>query len=77
MPVRSSSTRPIGSIHRLKKVGPTVRRSPRTASLRVGNIVAKSTKNAEKRRIQLFTRNAASRETHESSSLRARSSGRR
>ncbi len=77
MPVSSSMQRPIGSIHWLKNGGPTVRRSPRTASLSVGNIVAKRTKNAEKSRIQLFSMNAASRETHESSSLRARSSGRR
>ena len=75
MPVRSSRHNPMGSIHWLKNGGPTVRRSPRTASLSVGNIVAKRTKNAEKSRIQLFIMNAASRETHESSSLRARSSG--
>ena len=52
-------------------------RSPVTASLSVGNIVANSTKKALNSRIQLLTRNAASRETHESSSLRARSSGSR
>ena len=37
--------------------------------------VANRMKNAENSRIQLFTRNAASREAHESSVLRARSSG--
>ena len=52
-------------------------RSPVTASLSVGNIVAKRMKKAENSRIQLFSRNAASRDTHESSSLRALSSGRR
>ena len=36
MPVSSSRTRPIGSIHLLKNGGPTVRRSPRIASLSVG-----------------------------------------
>ena len=77
MPVSVSRIKPIGSIQRLKKGAPTVSRSPVTASLSVGNIVAKSTKNAEKSRIQLFARNAASRETNESSSWRARSSGRR
>jgi hypothetical protein len=50
---------------------------PVTASLSVGNIVANRTKNALKSRIQLFKRNAASRDTQESSSLRERSSGRR
>src|SRR5580765_4755003 len=75
-PVRNSRTRPIGSIHLLKNGGPTVSRVPVTASLSVGNIVAKATKNAQNSRIQLLTRKAASRETHESSSLaRARSSG--
>ncbi len=47
------------------------------ASLSVGNIVANRTKNAENSRIQLLTRNAASRDIHESSSWRERSSGRR
>ena len=69
--------RPIGVIHLLKNGGPTVSRSPVTASLSVGNIVANRTKNAENSRIQLLTRNAASRDTHESSSWRARSSGSR
>ena len=46
--------RPIGSIHLLKNGGPTVRRSPVTASLNVGNIVAKRTKNAANSRIQLL-----------------------
>ena len=77
MPVSSSRISPIGSIHLLKNGGPTVSRSPVTASLSVGNIVANSTKNAENSRIQLLARNAASRDTHESSSLRARSSGSR
>lgn len=69
--------RPIGSIHLVKNGGPTVSRIPVTASLRVGNIVAKSTKTAENSRIQLLTRKAASRDTHDSSSFRARSSGSR
>src|SRR5438445_8777691 len=77
IPVSSSVTNPIGSSHLLKNGGPTVSRSPITASLSVGNIVAKRTNIAENSRIQLLTRNAASRDTHESSSLRARSSGRR
>jgi hypothetical protein len=79
VPVSSSRIRPIGNIHLLKNGGPTVRRCslPRSASLNVGNIVANSTKNAENRRIQLFARNAASRETHESSACRERSSGNR
>ena len=47
------------------------------ASLSVGNIVANSTKNAENSSTQLLTRNAASRDTHESSSFRERSSGSR
>ena len=45
--------------------------------LRVGNMVAKSTKSAENSRIQLLIRNTASRDTQESNSLRARSSGNR
>src|SRR5215210_3813348 len=77
MPVSVRRVRPIGSIHLLKNGGPTVRRSPRSASLSVGNIVANRTKNAENNRIQLLARNAASRDIHESSSLRAFSSGRR
>src|SRR5688572_22604141 len=75
-PVSSSSTSPIGTIHLLKNGGPTVMRCPGppvyhpvTASLSVGNIVAKMTKNAQNSRIQLFSRNAASREAHESNSL--------
>src|SRR4029453_15553537 len=74
MPVRNSSVSPIGSIHLLKNGGPTVMRSPVTASLKVGNIVANRTKKAQNRRIQLFTMKAASREAHESSVLRARNS---
>jgi hypothetical protein len=77
VPVRKSSTRPIGAIHLLKNGGPTVSRSPVTASLKVGNIVAKSTNSAQKSRIQLFARNAASRDSQESSSWRDRRSGRR
>jgi hypothetical protein len=67
-PVSARRMRPIGSIHLLKNGGPTVSRSPISASLSVGNIVAKSTKSAENSRIQLLARNAASRDTHESSS---------
>ena len=77
MPVSVSSIRPIGSIHLLKNGGPTVSRCPINASLSVGNIVANRTNTAENSRIQLLTRNAASRDTHESSSCRARSSGSR
>ena len=77
IPVSSSRTRPIGTIQTLKNGPATVRRSPVTASLSVGNIVAKRMKNAQNSRIQLLARNAASRETHESSSLRALRSGRR
>ncbi len=77
VPVRNSSIRPMGAIHLLKNGGPTVSRSPVTASLSVGNIVANSTNSAQKSRIQLFARNAASRDSHESSSWRDRSSGRR
>ena len=67
----------MGTIHALKNGGPTVMRCPVTASLSVGNIVANSTKNAQNSRIQLLAMNAASRDTHESSSLRALSSGSR
>ncbi len=67
----------MGGIHRLKNGVPIVMRCPVIASLSVGNMVTKSTKNAQNSRIQLFTRNAASRENHESRSLRARSSGKR
>ena len=77
MPVSTSSASPIGRIQVLKNGGPTVRRWPRTASLSVGNIVANRTKNAENSRIQLLARNAASRDTHESSSWRDLSSGSR
>src|SRR5688572_31131587 len=77
IPVSSRSINPIGSIHRLKNGGPTVRRSPVSASLIVGNMVANSTKKAQNNRIQLLTRNAASREAHESSSLLDRSKGSR
>ena len=77
MPVSSSSVRPMGTIQRLKNGGPIVMRCPVTASLSVGNIVANSTKKAQNSRIQLLTRNAASRDAHESSSLLARRSGSR
>ncbi len=77
MPVSVSNISPMGSIHRLKNGPATVSRSPVTASLSVGNIVANSTKKAEKSRIQLLARNAASRDTQESSSLRDRSIGSR
>ena len=73
----SSNISPIGIIHLLKNGGPTVIRCPVTASLNVGNIVANRMKNAENSSIQLFARKAASRETHDSSSLRARSRGSR
>ena len=76
-PVRNSSARPIGTIHVLKNGGPTVIRWPVTASLSVGNSVANRMKKAENSSIQLFSRNAASRDIHDSSSLRARSSGSR
>ena len=66
-PVRNSRARPIGTIHLLKKGGPTVIRSPVTASERVGNIVANRMKNAANSRIQLLTVKAASRDSHESS----------
>ncbi len=69
--------RPIGTIHVLKNGAATVNRVPVTASLSVGNIVANRMKSAENSSTQLFTRNAASRDTHESSSLRARNSGSR
>ena len=75
MPVRTSSVNPIGIIHWLKNGGPTVMRSPVTASLSVGNIVANRTNPAQNNRIQLLNMNAASRDSHESSSFRARSSG--
>ena len=77
MPVSSSNARPMGVIHLLKKGGPTVSRSPVIASLSVGNIVAKRTNRAAKSRIQLLARKAASRDAHESSSCRDRSSGSR
>jgi hypothetical protein len=54
-----------------------VSRLPVTASLSVGNIVPNSTNRAANSITQLLTRNAASRDSHESSSLRALSSGRR
>src|SRR5580765_1775829 len=76
-PVRNRRTSAIGVIHLLKKGPATVSRLPVTASLSVGNIVPNSTKNAENSRIQLLTRNAASRDIHESRSLRAFKSGRR
>src|ERR1700704_2337552 len=60
------SIRPSGISHLLKNGGPTVRRSPLTASAIVGNIVAKRMKKAAKTSIQLLARNAASRDIHES-----------
>jgi hypothetical protein len=60
----------MGTIHLLKNGAATVSRVPVVASLSVGNIVPNMISSAEKRRIQLFNRKAASRETHESSSLR-------
>src|SRR5207237_1223267 len=63
VPVSTSMTNPIGTIHLLKNGATTVRRLPVTASLSVGNIVANRTKSAENNRIQLLTRNAASRDT--------------
>ena len=77
VPVSTSNMRPIGTIHLLKNGAATVNRSPVTASLSVGNIVANRMKNAEKSRIQLLARNAASRDAHESSSCRDLSSGSR
>src|SRR5687767_8639241 len=74
-PERNNRARPIGGIHTLKNGGPTVRRSPVSPSLSVGNIVASNTKNAQNRRIQLLTRKAASLDAHESSSFLARSNG--
>ena len=67
----------MGRIHLLKNGGPTVRRSPMIASLKVGNIVANRTKKAENSSTQLFARKAASRDTHESSSCRDCRRGRR
>ena len=77
MPVSASRIRPSGTSHLLKNGGPTVSRSPLTASAMVGNIVANRMKNAAKTRIQLFARNAASRDIQDSSSLRALSIGSR
>jgi len=77
IPVSSSSTKPTGSIHLLKNSAATVMRCPVIASLIVGNIVPNNTRNAENSRIQLFTRNAASRDAQDSNSFLERSSGRR
>ncbi len=77
MPVSSSRISPTGVIHALKNGGPTVSRSPAIASESVGNIVANRTKVAENTSTQLLAMNAASRDAHESSSLRAFSSGSR
>src|SRR5581483_3718935 len=76
-PVRNKSISPIGVIHWLKNGGPTVMRSPVTASDSVGNSVATRMKNAAESRIQLLRRNAYSRESHESSDARERKSGSR
>ena len=77
MPVSSRSISPTGVIHLLKNGGPTVRRSPLTASVMVGNIVANRMKKALNSRIQLLARKAPSRDAHDSSSLRALSIGSR
>src|SRR4029077_18752971 len=74
-PVRNSSVRPIGTIHRLKNGADTVMRSWKSASDRVGNMVANSMKNAANSRIQLLARKAASRDSQESSFARDLSSG--
>ena len=76
-PVRNSSTRPTGAIVLLKNGGPTVMRSCAIHSDSVGNIVAVRMKSARRGRIQLLRRKANSRDSHESSSLRERKSGRR
>src|SRR4030095_5818438 len=76
-PVRNRRMNPTGVIHLLKNGAATVFRPSPTASLNVGNIVAKSTKNAENSSTQLLMRNDASRDTHESSSFLARNSDRR
>src|SRR5262245_23950961 len=76
-PVRNSSVSPIGTIHLLKKGGPTVSRSCVSASDSVGNMVANMMKNAEKSRTQLFNVNAASRDSADSKCARDRSSGKR
>ena len=76
-PVSSSSTSPTGAIHLLKNGGPTVIRFCVIASDSVGNSVAVSTKKAPPRSTQLLTKNANSRDTHESSSPRDRNSGSR
>jgi hypothetical protein len=67
----------MGTIHLLKKGGPTVMRSPTNFSEIVGNIVANMMKNATNSRIQLFSVKAASRDSHESNVPRDRSSGMR
>ncbi len=77
MPVSTSSIRPMGVIHLLKKGGPTVSRSPLIASVIVGNSVANRMKNAENSSTQLLARNAASRDIHESNSWRDLSIGSR
>ena len=68
---------PIGTIHLLKKGGPTVMRSPVTASEILGNMVANRMKNAENSRIQLFSVKTASRDNQDSNVARERSSGTR
>src|SRR3954453_8145650 len=76
-PVKNSRMMPMGTIHLLKKGGPTVMRSPSSASDRVGNIVANMMKNAANSSTQLLTVNAASRDSHDSNVARERSSGMR
>ncbi len=78
MPVSSSSIKPIGTIHWLKNGGPTVMRSPVTRlTERREHRREQHEERAQNSRIQLLNMNAASRDTQESSSLRARSSGSR
>ncbi len=67
----------MGAIHFVKNGAPTVMRWPVTHSDSVGKSVATRMNIAATSRIQLLTRNANSRESHESSSLRERRSGRR
>ena len=61
IPVSSSSNSPSGTFTRLKKGGPTVIFTPRTASERIGKSVPQSTENAMPTSARLLKRNAASR----------------
>jgi hypothetical protein len=76
-PARNSSTSPSGVIHRLKNAAPMVLRSPNRCSVIVGSIVTNSTNTAHASRIQLFTRNAVSREANDSKAPLLRSRGSR